>query len=92
VGLSKLARTVEVFARRLQVQERLTAQVADALVENLATRGALVVIESEHFCMKVRGANQPASTMVTLAARGVYERDEAARREVLALIRAQQPA
>jgi GTP cyclohydrolase I len=87
VGLSKLARTVETFARRLQVQERLTAQIADSLVDHLATRGALVVVESEHFCMRVRGVNQPESTMVTLAARGVYERDEAARREVLSLLR-----
>ncbi|MBL8861563.1 MAG: GTP cyclohydrolase I FolE [Planctomycetes bacterium] len=87
VGLSKLARTVETFARRLQVQERLTAQVADALVEHLGTRGALVVVESEHFCMRVRGVNQAESTMVTLAARGLYEHDEGARREVLSLLR-----
>lgn len=87
VGLSKLARTVEAYARRLQVQERLTAQVADALVENLGTRGVLVVVESEHFCMKVRGANQPESTMVTMAARGLYESDDGARREVLSLLR-----
>jgi len=87
VGLSKLARTVEVYARRLQVQERLTAQVADALVDNLGTRGVLVVVESEHFCMKVRGANQPESTMVTMAARGLYESDDGARREVLSLLR-----
>ncbi|MCY2959437.1 MAG: GTP cyclohydrolase I FolE [Planctomycetota bacterium] len=88
VGLSKLARTVETFARRLQVQERLTAQVADALVDNLGTRGVLVVVESEHFCMRVRGTNQPESTMVTMAARGLYETDDAARREVLSLLRA----
>lgn len=87
VGLSKLARTVEAFARRLQVQERLTAQVADALVESLGTRGVLVVVESEHFCMKVRGANQPESTMVTMAVRGLYEADDEARREVLSLLR-----
>jgi GTP cyclohydrolase I len=87
VGLSKLARTVETYARRLQVQERLTAEVADALVEHLDARGALVVVEAEHFCMRVRGVNQPESTMVTLAARGAYERDEVARREVLALLR-----
>jgi len=87
VGLSKLARTVEAYARRPQIQERLTAQVADALMNHLDARGALVVIESEHFCMKIRGVNKPRSSMVTSAARGVFNTDAAARAEAMALIR-----
>lgn len=86
VGLSKLARTFEAFARRPQVQERLTAQVADALVEHLRPRGVLVVVEAEHMCMKMRGVRNPAGTMVTTAARGVYRDDPGARAEVLALM------
>lgn len=87
VGLSKLARTVDAFARRPQVQERLTTQVADALMEHLGARGAMVVIESEHFCMKIRGVNKPNSKMVTSAVRGVFKTDAAARAEAMALLR-----
>ena len=87
VGLSKLARTIEVFARRPQVQERLTTQIADALVENLAPRGVLVVLESEHFCMKIRGVEKCGSAMVTRAARGVLADDGEQRREVMDLMR-----
>ncbi|HUU82815.1 MAG TPA: GTP cyclohydrolase I FolE [Phycisphaerae bacterium] len=86
VGLSKLARTVEAFARRPQVQERLTVQVADALMTHLNAKGALVVVESEHLCMKVRGVNQPNSVMVTSAVRGVFRTNPAARAEAMALI------
>ncbi len=86
VGLSKLARTVEAFARRPQVQERMTAQIADALMEHLNAKGVLAIVESEHLCMKVRGVNQPNSHMVTSAVRGVFKTDPAARVEALALI------
>jgi len=73
VGLSKLARTVEVFARRPQIQEQLTAQIADALMEHLEPRGAMVMIEAEHMCMTMRGIKKPGSKTVTWAARGVFE-------------------
>jgi GTP cyclohydrolase I len=86
-GLSKLARTVDVFARRPQLQERLTAQIADALVEHLQPRGVAVLIEGEHLCMRVRGARKADAKMVTTAMRGVYTEDRELRREVLALLR-----
>ncbi len=86
VGLSKLARTVDAYARRPQVQERLTAQIADALMTHLNARGALVVIESEHFCMKIRGVNKPNSVMVTSAVRGHFKTNPAARAEAMELI------
>jgi GTP cyclohydrolase I len=86
-GLSKLARTVDVFARRPQLQERLTAQIADALVEHLEPRGVAVLIEGEHMCMRVRGAKKADAKMVTTAMRGVYTEDRELRREVLALLR-----
>lgn len=75
VGLSKLARTVEVFARRLQIQEQLTGQIADALMEAVQPRGALVMIEAEHMCMTMRGIKKPGSRTVTLARRGIFETD-----------------
>lgn len=77
VGLSKLARTVEVFARRLQLQEQLTGQIADALMEHMQPKGALVMIEAEHMCMTMRGIKKPGSQTVTLARRGVFETDPA---------------
>jgi GTP cyclohydrolase I len=86
-GLSKLARTVDVFARRPQLQERLTSQIADALVEHLQPRGVAVLIEGEHLCMRVRGARKADAQMVTTAMRGVYTEDRELRREVLALLR-----
>ncbi len=76
-GLSKLARTVEVYARRLQLQERLCAQIADALMEYLAPAGAIVMLEAEHMCMTMRGVQKPGTTTVTLARRGVFETDPA---------------
>lgn len=76
VGLSKLARCVEVYARRLQLQEQLTSQIADALMEHLGTKGAMVVIEAEHMCMTMRGVKKPGSKTVTMARRGVFEDDE----------------
>lgn len=77
VGLSKLARTVEVFARRLQLQEQLTGQIADALIEFMQPKGALVMIEAEHMCMTMRGIKKPGSRTITLARRGVFESDPA---------------
>lgn len=73
VGISKLARTVEVYARRLQIQEQLTAQVADALMENLAPKGVMVMIEAEHMCMTMRGVKKPGSKTVTYVCRGEFE-------------------
>lgn len=73
VGISKLARTVEVFARRPQIQERMTGQIADALMECLNPKGAIVLIEAEHMCMTMRGIKKPGSKTVTYAARGLFE-------------------
>ncbi len=84
-GLSKLARLVDVYAKRPQVQERLTTQVADALVEHLGARGVLVVVEAEHLCMSMRGVRKPGSRTVTSAVRGVM-RDGATRAEAMSLI------
>ncbi|AEB06794.1 GTP cyclohydrolase I [Coriobacterium glomerans PW2] len=75
VGLSKLARLVEVFARRLQLQERMTAQIADALMEQLAPQGVIVMIEAEHLCMAMRGVAKPGTWTTTLAVRGIIEQD-----------------
>ncbi len=86
VGLSKLARTVEVYARRPQVQERLTNEVADAIATFLQPKGVLVVIESEHLCMKMRGVNKQHADMVTTAARGCFVDDAAMRAEVISLM------
>lgn len=85
-GLSKLARLVDVFAKRPQLQERLTSQIADALVEHLAPSGAMVVIECEHQCMIMRGVRKPGSRTVTSAVRGVM-RNPATRAETLSLIK-----
>lgn len=86
VGLSKLARTVEVFARRLQLQERLTAQVADAVAQSISPRGVLVVTEAEHLCMTMRGVAKPGSTTLSVAARGEFETDGALRADALRLL------
>lgn len=85
-GLSKFKRLVDVFARRLQVQERLTRQVLDTLVEVLAPRGAMVVIEAEHTCMTIRGVQAPGSLTVTSAVQGDFLDDPEARHEFLTLI------
>jgi GTP cyclohydrolase I len=84
-GLSKLARLVDVYARRPQVQERLTSQIADALCENLKPLGALVVIECEHLCMSMRGVHKPGSRTITSAVRGQL-RDPATRAEAMGLV------
>ena len=76
VGLSKLARTVEVYARRLQIQEQMTSQIADAIMEYLAPQGVMVVVEAEHLCMTMRGVKKPGSQTVSIATRGVFEENE----------------
>ena len=85
-GLSKLARLVEGYARRLQVQERLTSQLADAMQSMLEPVGVLVVVEAEHSCMSIRGVRKPGTKTVTTAVRGIYRTDAAARSEVMAFI------
>ncbi|MGZ4105206.1 MAG: GTP cyclohydrolase I FolE [Actinomycetota bacterium] len=86
-GLSKLARLMEVLSRRLQVQERLVREAADALEEALSPRGVFVLVEAEHMCVSLRGARKPGSVTVTTEARGVFSDDAAARAELLALAR-----
>ena len=85
-GLSKLARLVDGFAKRPQVQERLTTQVADALVAALDPRGAFVLIEAEHMCMSMRGVRKPGASTVTSAVRGIFKENAATRAEVMSLI------
>jgi GTP cyclohydrolase I len=87
VGVSKLARVVEGYARRPQLQERLTGQVADALMEALAPDGVAVVIEAEHLCMTQRGVRKPGSRMVTSATRGSFRKNSVTRAEFLSLVR-----
>jgi GTP cyclohydrolase I len=86
VGLSKLARLVEGYARRPQVQERLTSQIADAIMESLNPVGAACVIEATHTCMTIRGAKKHGSTMVTSALRGIFKENPSSRAEMLSLI------
>lgn len=85
-GLSKLARLVDVYARRPQVQERLTSQIADTLMSELHPQGVIVVIEAEHLCMNMRGVKKPGSKTVTRAVRGLFKEDLAACADVLALM------
>lgn len=86
-GLSKLARIVEVVARRLQLQERITSQIADALEQKLNPLGVAVVIEAEHLCMSMRGIKKPGSKTVTSVLRGIFKTSQASRQEILSLIR-----
>ena len=86
-GLSKLARVVDAYARRLQVQERMTAQIADSIERVLDPRGVLVVIEAEHLCMSMRGIRKPGTLTITSAVRGLFRNDPATRAEAMAFVR-----
>ena len=85
-GLSKLARIVDMYARRPQVQERMTSQIADALVRRLEPRGVIVVIDAEHLCMTLRGVRKPGSRTVTSAVRGLFQTQSSTRAEAMSLI------
>jgi GTP cyclohydrolase I len=86
-GLSKLARVVEGFAKRPQLQERLTSQIADTIMRRLNAKGVLVVVEAEHMCMTFRGVKKPGSKTVTSAVRGMFQKSEATRAEAFSLIK-----
>jgi GTP cyclohydrolase I len=86
LGVSKLARIVDCFARRLQTQERLTYQIADFIMSSLKPQGVAVVLEASHSCMTIRGIKKPGSVMVTSALRGIFKRDPKSRNEVLSLM------
>ncbi|MCL1631835.1 GTP cyclohydrolase I FolE [Sporolactobacillus sp. CPB3-1] len=85
-GLSKLARAVEAVAKRPQLQERLTTEVADSIVETLRPYGVIVVIEAEHMCMTMRGVKKPGAKTITSAVRGIFQKDSTARAEAMSLI------
>ena len=86
VGLSKLARTVEVYARRLQIQERMTAQIADDIMKYLAPQGVMVMLEAEHMCMTMRGIKKPGSQTVTMVTRGVFTENKELQDRFLQLV------
>ena len=86
LGISKLARIVDCFARRLQTQERLTFQIADFLMDSLKSQGVAVILEASHSCMTIRGIKKPGSVMVTSALRGLFRKDPRSRNEVLSLM------
>lgn len=88
LGLSKLARTVEIYAKRLQLQEQMTGQIADAIMEYLAPRGVMVMLEAEHMCMTMRGVKKPGSRTISTAARGVFEEDAALQERFFQLLKA----
>lgn len=87
VGLSKLARTVEVYAKRLQIQEQMTAQIADAIMEHLAPQGVIVMLEAEHMCMTMRGIKKPGSKTVSITARGVFADNEVLQNQFFQMLR-----
>ena len=87
VGLSKLARTVEVYAKRLQIQEQMTGQIADAIIEYLKPKGVMVAVEAEHMCMTMRGIKKPGSRTVTLASRGIFDEDAALKEQFFHLLK-----
>jgi len=91
VGLSKLARVVEGVARKPQVQERMTQEIADLMQDELTPRGVLVLVEASHSCMTIRGVRKPGTVCVTSAARGIYQTNSASRQEVLSLINHYRP-
>jgi len=86
-GLSKLARTVEVYAKKPQLQEKLTSEIADAIMEYLGAQGVMVFIEAEHMCMTMRGVKKPGTKTITTTYRGVFEENNELRQEVLSLIK-----
>jgi GTP cyclohydrolase I len=85
-GLSKIARVVDISAKKLQVQERLTTDVADIIMKKLKPKGAMVVIEAEHLCMTMRGAKKPGTKTVTSVVRGIFRKNQKTRQEALSLI------
>lgn len=89
IGLSKLTRVLEIASRRLQVQERLTTIVANAIMDKIKPRGAMVIIEAEHFCMSMRGVKKPGTITVTSAVRGLFRENPASRAEAMALIKSE---
>ncbi len=91
VGISKLARVVEILARRPQLQERLTSQIADTIVEGLKPRGVAVVVEAEHLCMTMRGIKKPGSIVVTSANRGLFRKRPATRAEFFSIVQGKKP-
>ena len=86
-GLSKLARVVDIFSKRLQVQERITTDIADVIMKKLKPKGVLVVIEAEHMCMSMRGVKKPGILTITSAVRGIFRKNEKTRSEAMSLIR-----
>lgn len=90
VGLSELAKAVEVFAKRPQVQERLTTQLADLIMEKIKPKGAMVIIDAEHLCMSMRGTKKPGARTVTSAVRGIFRTKQSTREELLELIKGRQ--
>jgi GTP cyclohydrolase I len=91
VGISKLARVVEGFARRPQIQEQLTTQVAETIMQTLKPDGVAVVVEAEHLCMTMRGVQKPGSRLVTSAMRGMFRRSSVTRAEFLSLVHGRRP-
>lgn len=87
VGLSKLARTVDVYAKRLQIQEQMTGQIADAIMEHLEPLGVMVMLEAEHMCMTMRGIKKPGSKTVSIATRGLFEDDEVLQNQFFQMLR-----
>lgn len=86
LGLSKLARVVEVYARRLQIQEQMTGQIADAIMAHLVPQGVMVVLEAEHMCMTMRGIKKPGSRTITIATRGIFQDNASLQNKVLQMI------
>ncbi|MDD5686378.1 MAG: GTP cyclohydrolase I FolE [Elusimicrobia bacterium] len=87
LGISKIARIIDVFSKRLQLQERITKQLADTIMKKVSPHGVIVVIEAEHLCMTMRGVKKPGSKIVTSAIRGVFSKDAKARAEAMSLIK-----
>jgi len=87
VGISKLARTVEVYARRLQIQEKMTAEIADAIMDNLKPKGVMILVEAEHMCMTMRGVKKPGSHTVTMITRGEFTNNERLQNTFLKLVK-----